>query len=380
MTVASASSVSFRRAFLAEVSSSLLSRHARDYDKHGAGESIRSLGSVRSVSRNLVEGSPKKKGRARIGDMARLVRLVAPNLAHFQSMYDSLDDQQSRELLVKLPLVRCLGPGVVEMPLDTPSYWEGLRNLERLADKSDSLHIGSTRRRWELFRIDLAPAGYPTTCYLTPWEAYMTFALQQYMGSDERGTVQVELADCVVDAGACFGDTALYFAHRTGPAGKVYSFESNPRNLEILKRNLALNPELGRRVQLVEGAVWSKSSLCAFVEEKGPGSAVGLKETGLSDGTVDTLTLDDFVASEALPRVDFIKMDVEGAELPALKGAVQTLRRFTPKLAIAVYHRPTDLFEIPEFIRSLGLGYRLFLRHFTVHSEETVLFAQAKAG
>jgi FkbM family methyltransferase len=144
-----------------------------------------------------------------------------------------------------------------------------------------------------------------------------------------------------------------------------------------MKRNLSLNPGLSRRVRIVERAIGSESNKPVFFEDNGPGSVVSFEKTARANGTVLTLTIDDLVVQEGLPRVDFIKMDIEGAELPALKGAVRTLQRFRPKLAICVYHNLMDLFEIPEFILSLGLGYRLFLRHFTIHSEETVLFARA---
>ena len=68
-------------------------------------------------------------------------------------------------------------------------------------------------------------------------------------------------------------------------------------------------------------------------------------------------------------------MDIEGAEIAALKGAEAALRRFRPKLAISVYHRLSDFWQIPRYLESLGLGYKFHLRHFTTHVEETVLFA-----
>jgi len=91
---------------------------------------------------------------------------------------------------------------------------------------------------------------------------------------------------------------------------------------------------------------------------------------------VTTISIDDLVKVKNLPRVDIIKMDIEGAELSALKGAEQTLRAFRPRLAISLYHNESDLIEIPEFMNSLNLGYEFFLDHFSIHNEETVLFAR----
>ena len=107
----------------------------------------------------------------------------------------------------------------------------------------------------------------------------------------------------------------------------------------------------------------------------GPGSTV-IFDNANKDG-VKTLTIDDLVDLKDIPRVNFIKMDIEGAELQALQGAINTLKKYRPKLAISIYHRaPTDYFEIPEFLLSLDLGYQFYIRHYTIHAEETILYAK----
>jgi hypothetical protein len=70
-------------------------------------------------------------------------------------------------------------------------------------------------------------------------------------------------------------------------------------------------------------------------------------------------------------------MDVEGFELKALKGASSTIAKFRPKLAISLYHKPEDFFEIPIYLKSYYPFYRLYLDHYTIHAEETVLYAIA---
>jgi hypothetical protein len=90
---------------------------------------------------------------------------------------------------------------------------------------------------------------------------------------------------------------------------------------------------------------------------------------------VPTTSLDSLVASGELERVDFIKLDIEGAESAALKGAEQTLRRFTPRLALAAYHQFDDMWALMRQIDQLDLGYRFAMAHFTPHHEETVLYA-----
>jgi hypothetical protein len=73
-----------------------------------------------------------------------------------------------------------------------------------------------------------------------------------------------------------------------------------------------------------------------------------------------------------MDKVDLIKMDIEGSEFPALKGAINTLKRFRPKLAISIYHSMEDYAYIVPWIRGLGIEYKFFVRHFTIHAEETI--------
>ena len=113
-----------------------------------------------------------------------------------------------------------------------------------------------------------------------------------------------------------------------------------------------------------------------LVNDRGPASKVRLLEEGpTEDATARTLTIDDFVAQQGLDRVDFIKMDIEGAETEALKGAEQTIVRCRPKMAICLYHRPKDFVSIPRFLDRVYPDYRFALGHFTIHAEETVLYA-----
>lgn len=73
--------------------------------------------------------------------------------------------------------------------------------------------------------------------------------------------------------------------------------------------------------------------------------------------------------------ITFIKMDIEGSELEALKGAKETIKQFKPKLAICVYHKKEDLLEIPQYILSLNPGYKLFLRNAASIPTDVVLYA-----
>lgn len=74
-------------------------------------------------------------------------------------------------------------------------------------------------------------------------------------------------------------------------------------------------------------------------------------------------------------QVTFIKLDVEGSEMAALEGASESIRRWKPKLAVSVYHKPEDLWTLASYIIELNPNYNLYLRHYTTCNYETVLYA-----
>lgn len=69
-------------------------------------------------------------------------------------------------------------------------------------------------------------------------------------------------------------------------------------------------------------------------------------------------------------------MDIEGAGESALRGCAETIKKYKPKLAICVYHKPEDIFEITEYILYLNPDYKLWLRHYTNLVNETVLYCE----
>jgi FkbM family methyltransferase len=175
----------------------------------------------------------------------------------------------------------------------------------------------------------------------------------------------------VIDAGGCFGDTALGFADVVGKTGHVYVFDPLPKHCAIMAQQLTMNPILAPRVSIFPFGLTDQVNDVAPLVEDGkidPGARI-------LSSAMPTTTIDEAVAKSNAPRVDFIKMDIEGSELSALRGAESTIRRWRPKLAISLYHRPEDFFSIPSWIDSLGIGYRLFLDHYSIHHEETVLYA-----
>ena len=88
-----------------------------------------------------------------------------------------------------------------------------------------------------------------------------------------------------------------------------------------------------------------------------------------------TITIDDFVNNQHLNRLDFIKLDVEGAEMNVLRGGVDSILKFRPGLAISIYHKLEDFFEIPLLIDELFTNYVYYIDYFNPYCIDTILFA-----
>lgn len=302
------------------------------------------------------------------------LKILDPYLSRIGKFYDLLEDEVSKDLLLQLVAFRLLGLTKVKLPLNTPDFWNGINEIEALADQNN--YLQTSFMNWRLPLIDITSKGIPVQFYFLPGGVYIDFFAKQYQFNNGSKIIKAEKGDYVIDAGGCWGDTALYFSWEVGASGKVFTFEFIPSNIEIFSKNLSLNPDLEKRVTLINRPVWENSNETMYYIDNGPGSRVFMEEEESFDGKSSSLSIDDLVAMHSIPRVDFIKMDIEGAEPYALRGAVETIRKFKPKLAIAIYHSLEDFVNIPKFVHDLGLGYELHLAHCSIHQEESILFAE----
>jgi FkbM family methyltransferase len=193
------------------------------------------------------------------------------------------------------------------------------------------------------------------------------------LGAFEPGTRKTlqklaKSGDIVFDIGANIGAHTLTLAQSVGRSGKVYAFEPADFAVEKLRRSLALNPDLQARTfpqQLLLAAKnadepqreiyasWPLES--TDVHPKLRGRLVSARHAAVD-------TLDAFVSREAISRLDLMKIDVDGHELPVLQGAVETLRRFRPLLVMEMspYIHSEFRHDFGEFVELLkGAGYSL---------------------
>lgn len=172
------------------------------------------------------------------------------------------------------------------------------------------------------------------------------------------GEQAVQPGDIVLDCGANVG---VYTRLALDAGAKlVVAIEPGPENIESLRRNF--KPEIAAgRVIIVEKGVWDKEDVLLL--KRDPHNTAADSFVMLKDGTpgvkAPLTTIDKLLADLKLPRVDYIKMDIEGAEQRALKGAQQTLARYHPRLALSAYHVPSDPEMIPKLVKQAWPGYKM---------------------
>jgi FkbM family methyltransferase len=276
---------------------------------------------------------------------AGMLRELITAHEEFDAIYPLLADQESKELVDRLIRFRTawgfLGSErttrLFPAPLTLERYEEAIKAC---SGKSSQLGI---------------PAKYVALL----WE------LGHY---SLKGVCEVEPGDTVMDIGAFRGDSALFFSEKCGSAGKVYAFEALPKHVAEIQAHA---DKADCPIEVVPFAAWDEPGRLNITSSGGE-STVNMNGEG--DG-VDAETIDNIVRDREIATVDFIKMDIEGAEIRALKGAERTIVEHKPKLAISVYHLADDLYTIPNLLKAFNPDYTFYLRQYHPRHDETVLYA-----
>lgn len=185
---------------------------------------------------------------------------------------------------------------------------------------------------------------------------------QQYFPEE---IIKLNNNEVFVDVGAYDGDTIeMFLSIVSGKYKHIYAFEPDKRNYDNMRYLGG-----GRNISLYNSGLYCESKLVNFSANKGGSSKI--EENGLRTIKVEKFDELDSIEDE----VTFVKMDIEGSELMALHGMEETIKRSKPKLAVCIYHKFEDIWEIPLYIKSLVPEYRLYIRNYTTYLDEIVLYA-----
>ncbi len=199
---------------------------------------------------------------------------------------------------------------------------------------------------------------------LSGFVAMVKSANNQYFEPD---IIKLTDDEVFVDCGAYTGDTASIFINELKKRGidlptKIVCFEPDEKNFRKL-----VERKIPNAVCLKKGT--SDKAETVHFSQKGT-SASMVSDDG--DIVIETDTIDNVLDGK---KATLIKMDIEGAELSTLKGAAKTIKKYKPSLAICIYHKKADLYEIPQYIHRLVAEYRFYVRIYSHNSHELVLYA-----
>ena len=197
---------------------------------------------------------------------------------------------------------------------------------------------------------------------------FYIFGLKQY---NIKNIFEVKNDAVVFDIGAFKGDTAYFFSKKCSNKARIYAFEPDDYAFQILekiKEKYKLNNVITKNILLSNAE--KEIDFISMI-----GNTPTIKK--------NAITIDKFVEENNFEKIDYIKMDVEGAERNILEGSIKTIKKFKPFLAIAIYHGGKlfmeDFYNIPIFIKNvINEDYEYYIRTFSPWGGETILFCKPK--
>ena len=226
-------------------------------------------------------------------------------------------------------------------------------NTTRYAELFDAFGDDESRRHLDAVLGFRLTGDIGTIASVVDWDLYAP-----------RDLITLTENEVYVDAGAFDGDSIRLFMERVGGTfDRIVAYEPDPATFQRLARNF----EADSRIQARPKGLHRKGGTLRFVDDGSRGAIIA--EKGAIE--IPVTSLDEDLGED---RVTFVKMNIEGAELDALRGAARSIAKWGPTLAISAYHRPSDLWQVPFLIRELRPEYRLALRQHDAGVIETVAY------
>ncbi len=293
----------------------------------------------------------------------------------FYRSYALLKDNYSRRIFIKLILYKLAGPDHVK--INTLCFSDIKRHIENMAQKEHQSALDYTYNGTPIVRYkNITYLDQTITIDTVKNGILNTFYETQYDYNQGEINIVVEQGDIVIDAGTFLGDTAIKFAVMAGKNGHVYGFDPIPAHIKTTQYNAEQNNL--RNIDLLPfGLDRDKNNIPPIKRSVSDGNEV-LPDFKTDDKALPLTSIDHFCNESALSKLDFIKMDIEGAEMDALIGARNSINTFRPKLAISLYHKHSDFVEIPQYITKEHPFYDFYLDHHTLYAGETILYAKPK--
>ena len=276
---------------------------------------------------------------------------------NFNIFYDMLKDNISKKFFKKAIIYRY-------MLAFYPEAFGNIKNSMHLVFKYSIVNIFY----WIFKRILFIIQRFKYPLEIEVFITFYIFGLKQY---NIKNIFEVKNDAVVFDIGAFKGDTAYLFSKKCSNKARIYAFEPDENNYKIL---LKIKDKYKLNNVIASNILFSNSETeINFLSMDLNRPAVKMKST----------TIDKFTEENNIEKIDYIKMDVEGAEKNILEGSIKTIKKFKPSLAIAIYHGGKlfmeDFYNIPIFIKNvINEDYEYYIRTFHPAGLETILFCKPK--
>ncbi len=195
--------------------------------------------------------------------------------------------------------------------------------------------------------------------------------IRNYNQYFDKNIIKFSDEEVYLDVGAYTGDSIRKFLNVVkGKFKKIIAFEPDKKNFKILKDYV--NKQKIKGIKLLKIGAWNKKDILSFTEELLGSSGIKGRKLCGKQVKIKVNSIDNILKDK---EVTFIKMDVEGSEHNAILGAKKTIKKNKPKLAISVYHKRQDLYDIILLLKSLVPEYKFYLRHYSDTNADTILYA-----
>ena len=306
--------------------------------------------------RNIVKNKFSKEEIEKIECSDNFIKAIIET-DNFNIFYNMLEDDYSKSLFKRIIKYRY-------MLAFYPSVHQNIKKEIMFSLKYGTISTYKWLSRMAsflIFRRMLLPKE------IGAFALFHIFDMKQY---DVRDIFEVNNDSVIFDIGAWKGDSSYFFSKKCSDDAKIYAFEPDADAYEALKcvkERYKLNNVILENVLLS-----NKEETVDFISMI-PNTPVV---------KMNAVTVDKFVNDNNIKRIDYIKMDVEGAEKNILEGAKETINKFRPSLAVAVYHGGKlfmeDFYKVPIFIKEITEGYKYYIRTFSPWGGETILFCKPR--
>lgn len=262
-------------------------------------------------------------------------------------------------------IIRLLGISVLRIYDNDSSRWGSYHNNIKICSPDDItdeeiIILGVNYHREEILeqiskRCNVQNIFIPDSLW---W-------LGKYPQYFDKDILEHSNSEVFIDGGSLDGGDSLNFVEWCSSQYKhIFAFEPDCNNVTKLD---SVSEKI-ENFEVYPVGMWSEKATLRFSSGQSENCAIS------EDGNI-IIEVDSIDNTLKGHEATFIKMDIEGSELQALTGAENTIKKYKPKLAICVYHKPEDIIEIPMKILELNPNYKLWLRHYSYVDTETVLYA-----